>query len=162
MREPLRMPSDVAGSPPPRAAAALPIPGASRGIRTAGWDPLLVCVAVYVATAVGRVHDLFPVLLALKPALVAAALAVGLYIVHQSGQRRFHRLRSPTTTCLLGLVLWAALSVPAALNQGVAFYFLTDSFVKTVLMCFVLAGSVRSLRDVERLMLVYFAVTAVY
>src|SRR2546427_7913397 len=64
------------------------------------WDLLLVCVAVYIATTVGRVHQLFPLLLPLKPAFAAALLAVGLYLLQQSGQRRIHRLRSPTTVCL--------------------------------------------------------------
>ena len=120
-----------------------------------------MCVAVYVATAVGRVHQLFPVLLPLKPALLAAVVAVGLYVLQQSGQRRVDRLRSRTTTCLLALLLWAALSVLTALNQGLAFRQLTD-LVKIVLMFVVLAGSVRSLRDVERLTLVYFVATVVY
>ena len=160
MREPLHVPSEL--GPAPQTPAALEIAAPRRAARTAGWDLLLVCVATYVATAVGRVHELFPVLLPLKPTFVAAALAVCLYVIQQSGRRRVGLLRSRTTTCLLLLLLWAALSVPAALNQGVAFHFVTDSFVKTVLMCVVLAGSVRSFRDVERLMLVYFVVTVVY
>jgi len=122
---------------------------------------LLVCVAVYIATGVGRVHQLFPVFLPLKPALLAAVLAIGLYLLQQSSRRRAHLLRSPTTTCLLGLLLWSALSVPAALNVGVAFRSWTD-FAAIVVMCLVLAGSVRRVRDVERLALVYFGVTVVY
>jgi O-antigen ligase len=116
---------------------------------------------MYIATTVGRVHQLFPVLLPLKPAFAAAVLALGLYLLQQSGQRRMHRLRSPTTLCLLGLLLWAALSVPGALNQGIAFYVVTD-LAKAILMYAVLAGCVRSLRDVERLTLVYFGVTVLY
>lgn len=123
---------------------------------------MLVCMAVYIATGVGRLHELFPVLLPLKPALVAALLALSLYLLQQSGQRRVGLLRSPTTLCLLGLLLWAAFSVPGALNPGVAFRPSLTDFVKTVLMYVVLAGSVRSVRDVERLVLVYFAVTVVY
>src|SRR5256885_579223 len=120
-------------SPPPQPFAPPRFAGARREARTDRWDLLLVCVAVYVATAVGRVHQLFPVLLPLKPALLAAVVAVGLYVLQQSGQRRVDRLRSRTTTCLLALLLWAALSVLTALNQGVAFRYLTD-FVKTVLL----------------------------
>jgi len=146
---------------PPQSLDALSVPAASRGARPAGWDLLLGCVAVYIATTVGRVHQLFPVLLPLKPAFVAALLAVGLYLLQQSGQRRVQRLPSRTTLYLLGLLLCAVLSIPAALNQGVAFYSMRD-FAKTVLMYFVIAGSVRSLRDVERLTLVYFGVTVVY
>jgi O-antigen ligase len=101
------------------------------------------------------------VLLPLKPTLVAAVLALGLYALQQSGQRRADRLRSRTTTYLLGLLLWVALSVPGALNQGLAFASLTD-LLKAVVMYGVLAGSVRGLRDVERLILVYFAATVLY
>src|SRR5437879_3200567 len=150
MAEPLRPPSAPwASAPPPRRA------------RTGGWDLLLVSLAVYVATAVGRVHQLFPVLLPLKPALLSALLAIGLLLLQQSGQRRLGLLRSPTTTCLLGLLLWSALSVPVALNQGLAFQAWTD-FARTVVMCLVLAGGLRDERDVERVMLVYFGATVVY
>ena len=47
-----------------------------------------------VATAVGRVHELFHLLGYLKPALVASALGLGLYALQQGGQRRIARLRS--------------------------------------------------------------------
>jgi O-antigen ligase len=129
--------------------------------RTPRWDLLLVCVGVYVATAVGRIHELFSLLLLLKPALVAAALSIGLYLLQPAGQRRIGLLRSPTTTCLLGLAFWTALTVPGALNQGLAFQTWTD-LARTVLMCLVVAASVRRVLDVERLVLVYFAATVVY
>jgi len=145
------------GSPP----SAPQDPAASTGARTAGWDLLLVCVATYIATAVGRVHELFPVLLPLRPALVAAVLAIGLYLLQQSGPRRIGLLRSRTTTCLLGLLLWGALSVPGALNRGVAFHAWTD-LARAIVMCLVLAGSARRARDVQRLALVYFGVTVLY
>jgi O-antigen ligase len=58
-------------------------------------------------------------------------------------------------------LVWGALSVPAALNVGVAFRSWTD-FAAIVVMCLVLAGSVRGVHDVERLALVYFGVTVVY
>jgi O-antigen ligase len=160
MLEPLGAPRSLGRWP--GSAGARPIAATARGVRAAGWDLLGVCVAVYVATAVGRINALFPVLLALKPTLVAAVLAIGLYVLQQSGLRRIGLLRSPTTACLLGLLLWTALSVPGALHPGLAFYTLVDDFAKTFAMCLVLAGSVRSVRDVERLILVYFGVTVVY
>jgi O-antigen ligase len=129
--------------------------------RPAGWDLLLVCVAVYIATGVGRVHELLPILLPLKPALVSSILAIGLILLQQTGQRRIRLLRSRTMTWLLGLLLWGALSVPFALTQGVAFHYWID-FARAVLMAVVIAASVRSARDLERLVLVYFGITVVY
>ena len=125
------------------------------------WDLLLVCIAVYLATAVGRIHEVFPILQALKPTLLAAAMSIGLYLLQRSSQRRMRLVNSRTTACLIGLVLWGALSVPAALNQGLAFQSWTD-FARTIVMCFVIAASVRRPSDVERLFLVYFGVTVLY
>jgi O-antigen ligase len=140
---------------------ALPAPASAEADRIPGWDLLLACVAVYIATAVGRIHELFPILSALKPALLATIIAIALYLLQQRGQRRIALLRSRISDCLIGLLLWAALSVPTALNQGVAFHSWTD-LLRTIVMCFVLAGSVRRPRDVERLILVYYVSTVIY
>lgn len=156
MRDVLPLPGAVA--PQPNAA---PAPAKRPNPRRTGWDLLLACAAVFLATSVGRVHQLFPVLMPLKPALVASALAIVLYLLQQTGPRQVGRLRSRTTTYMLGVLVWAALSVPTALNQGVAFSAWTD-LARAVTMCLVIAGAVRSIRDVERLILVYFGVTVVY
>src|SRR2546425_3808542 len=130
-------------------------------VRSPAWDLLLACVAVYIAAGVGRVHELFPVLLPLKPAMVATILAIGLYLLQQSGQRGIGLLRSPMTACMLGLLVWGGWSVPFALNQGIAFHFWTD-FARTVLMALVVAGSVRGARDLARLSFVYYGATVLY
>ena len=132
------------------------------GSRTQPWDLLLVCVAVYLASSIGRVHQLFPILNLFRPALLATVLAVGLYLLQQSGRRRIGLLlRSPTTTCLFGLLVWGGLSVPVALNQGIAFHFWID-FARTVLMLLVIAGSVRGASDLSRLLFVYCGATVLY
>src|SRR5207247_6419522 len=96
------------------AAAALPIPPADRR-----WDPLLVAVAAYLLTAVGRVHQLFAFLTPLHPALAAAASAIGLWLWDTRRVRRAGpTLALPTTRFVLGLALWMALSVTGALWQG--------------------------------------------
>lgn len=142
----------------PEVRRRTPVP-AGRG--RAGWDLLLICMAVYIASSVGRVHDLFPVLLPLKPALVSTILGIGLWLLQQVGQRRFGLLRSRVATCLLGLLVWGALSVPFALTGGLALQFWID-FARAIVMYFVIAGCVRSTADVERLVLVYFGVTVLY
>jgi len=129
--------------------------------RLARWDLLLVCVSIHIANYIGRVPQLFPALDLLKPAPVAKVVAIGLYLLHQSGQRRLGLLRSPTTTCVLGLLLWSGVSVPGALYPGLAFRAWID-FAWTIAMFLVIAGCVRSVRDVERLVLVYFGVTVLY
>jgi O-antigen ligase len=127
-----------------------------------GWDILLACVATYIGTAVGRVQDLFPALSALKLTLLSALLAVVLFVLQQGGRRQVGGLRSTTTTCVLGILVWSVLSVPGALSPGFAFHYLFDFCVKTIVMFLVIAGAVRTFRDVERLALVYFVATATY
>ena len=129
--------------------------------RAPGWDLLLVCVAIYIASGVGRIHDLFPILAPLKPALLSTVAGIGLLLLQQTGLRRIALLRSRITTCLIGLGVWGALSVPFALTGGIAFHFWMD-FARAIVMCVVIAASVRNARDLERLGLVYFGVTVLY
>jgi O-antigen ligase len=126
------------------------------------WDLLLLCVAGYLATSIGRLHQLFPALLPLKPVLLSAALAIVLYMADQTSPRRIAWVRAPTTTYVLVLLLWMALSVPGALHQGIAFGMVTDNFVKTVVLYVLIAGCVRGFRDVERLAFVYFAAVVTF
>jgi O-antigen ligase len=131
-------------------------------LREPGWDLLLVLVATYLADAVGHFQELFPVLIPLKLPFIAAAGATGLYLAHQSGLRRLAALRGRTTTAVLLLLCWAALSVPGALNRGTAFFALTQDYYKSVVLYFLVAGAVRGLRDVERLAFVYYGSVVFY
>lgn len=126
------------------------------------WDLLLGCVAAVILVAVARLHLLFPALGLVRPVLVFGVLAVGFYLLDIHPARRSGMLRSPVTGWLLGLMLWMALSVPGALNDGRSFAFLVDEFVKTAILFGLVIGSVRGMRDVERLAFVYFAGAAVY
>src|SRR2546426_1094190 len=78
----------------------------------ATWDALLVCVAAYIPIAVGRLHELFPVVAPLRPALVVGFVSIGLYLAAARGLRDIRRVWSPTSKYALLLLLWVALSVP--------------------------------------------------
>src|SRR5258708_15438817 len=125
--------------PSVRAATVPAAPQQSDRTPAGRWDLLLACVALYLATAVGRVHELFPALLPLKPTLGSALLAVALYLLQQTVAPRFTRLRGATATPVLGLLLWVALPGPGPLGPGIAFRYLEDYFIKTVLMYAVIA-----------------------
>ena len=66
------------------------------------------------------------------------------------------------TKFLLALLFWMTLSVTGALVPGASFELVFNNFVKTVLMFLVVAGSVRTAHDVERLTMVYLAGATVY
>jgi O-antigen ligase len=123
---------------------------------------LLFCVAGYILMAVGRVHQLFPQLQALRPALVFGFLAVALYLMDGRRSRQLGRLWVPTTAYLVALLTWIVLSIPTAIHHGNSFDLLVQNFIKTVLMYVVIAGSVRSIRDIERLAFVYYLSAVIY
>jgi O-antigen ligase len=147
-------------------ASALRVPAESRAREASRsdlkWDLLLVCVAGYVLTAVGRVHQLFPALGVLRPAMLTGLLAIVLFWFDRYEIRRARHLFTPPTKFLLALLCWMMLSVTGALVPGASFELVVDNFLKTVLMYLVVAGSVRTTRDVERLAMIYLAAAAVY
>ena len=151
-----RPPSQPARSVPARAAAR---PADASDVK---WDVLLVCVAGYLMTSVGRVHQLFPALELVHPALLTGALAIVLYLFDQRAERKAARLMVPTTKYLAALLVWMILSVPGALSQGNSFELVFGNFVKTVLMYVVVVGAIRGFRDVERLAAVYLVAATVY
>jgi hypothetical protein len=155
------------GGPPKRSAKAEGLPYVTRAdtptaARTRGWDGLLLSVAAYVLTAVGRMHQLFGALEALHLAALAGLFAVTLYVTDDSPERRAAWLKGPTTTLVTLLLMWMMMSVPFALSTGASFDLVFNNFLKTAVMSFVVAGSVRRVEDVERLTLVYFAGAVVY
>ena len=119
-------------------------------------------VAGYVLTAVGRVHQLFGPLEAIHLAVLTGVLAVGLYVLDGSDERRSPVLRFRPIKLLGALLFWMCLSVPAALVVGTSFDLVFSNFAKTALMSFIIVASVRGHRDVERLALVYFAGAVIY
>jgi len=128
----------------------------------AKWDLLLVSVAGYILTAVGRVHQLFPALEVLHPAILTGVFAVGCYLIDRREDRRAKRLWVDTTKWLLVMFVWMILSVPGGINRGYSFDLVFGNFIKTVLMYFVIAGAVRGGRDVERLTAMYLLGAALY
>ena len=126
------------------------------------WDLALLCVAGYILTAVGRVHQLFPVIATVRPAVLTAQFATALYLFDAAGPRRSKYLVNTTTKLVLVMLAWLILSVGGALVISQSFDVVFNDFVKTVLMCFVAAGVVRGVRDVERLLLAYVAAATLY
>jgi O-antigen ligase len=128
----------------------------------ATWDWLLGAVAVYILTAIGRIHQVFPFIELLHPAIIAGAAAVVLYLHDASRVRHAGLLWVPTTKWLVALLFWMVLSMTGALVLGTSFDLVFGNFIKTVLMYGLIAGAVRGGRDIERLAAVYLVAVAVY
>ncbi|PYQ06646.1 MAG: hypothetical protein DMF82_05690 [Acidobacteria bacterium] len=128
----------------------------------ARWDLLLLCVAGYILSVVGRVHQLFPSLETFRPALLTGFLAIALYLFDRQDVRRLKDVFVPTTKYLMAFSFWMMLSVTTALVRSNSFDLVFGNFIKTVLMYLVIAAAVRGIRDVERLLLVYLLSAAAY
>jgi hypothetical protein len=126
------------------------------------WDPLLLWIAGYILTSVGRVHQLFSALEPLHLALLTGIVAIGMYLFDPLEPRRSIHVLVPTTKYVVGLVIWMAMSVPVALHVGNSFELLFNNFFKTALMYVIVAASVRGVRDVERLAGVYLVAAVTY
>ncbi len=122
----------------------------------------MLCIAGYVLVAVGRVHQLFPVLALARPAILMGALAVLLFLRDGSGIRRVRWMLSPTTRFVIAFLAWMTLSTPGAIVRGTSFDLLFDNFIKTFLMFVIIAAGVRGIRDVERVAMAYLASAVIY
>src|SRR5262245_28111235 len=126
------------------------------------WDLLLTCTAGYVLTAVGRVHELFPALNVVRPAILTGLLSILLILADGQAVRRWKWISTGTTSWLLALFAWMVVTIPGALVPGHSFDYVLGGFVKTFVMVFVLAAAIRGPRDLERIAAVVFAAAALY
>lgn len=145
------------------AAAAVPYdaPAAEPAARTLRWDPLLVCLSAYIFASVGRIHQLFPEIGPLHPALVGYAGAVVFFFLDRNPERRLWPvLQTRPAKLLLALLAWMVLATPGALVLGVAAHRVV-TFAQTVSVVLMMAAAVR-IEDVERLAGAYFGCIAVF
>jgi O-antigen ligase len=149
--------AEAVSQPRSRAVAAV----ATR-VQDLRWDPLLFCVAAYILVAVGRVHQLFPAIGAVRPAILMGSIAIVLLFADAHHIRRLRWVLVPTTRFALALLVWMALSTPGAIVRGTSFELLFGNFIKTFLMFLVIAAGVRGIRDVERLAMTYLASATIY
>src|SRR5258708_30684119 len=126
---PLVVPRRTA-APARRAAAISPA-------RPRDWDPLLRSVALYVMTAVGRIHQLFGGLEALHLAAIAGVSAIALYLFDGTAERRGALVFGRTVALVAALMFWMLLSIPFSLNTGASFDLVFNNFIKTAIISFV-------------------------
>jgi O-antigen ligase len=107
---------------------------------------------VLILVSAGRLHSFIPGAEAIRPALLAALLAIPALILSQRGTRRIALLRSPLGYAMGFLFLWATLGAPFALYPGLAVRALLEEFYRMAIIVLVIAASVRNVRDLERLL----------
>src|SRR5262249_33824419 len=84
----------------------------------ARWDLLLVAVGGYILTAVGRVHELFPALNVVRPAILTGLVAIVLFVLDGRSDRRLRLVWTGPAKWLIAFFVWMLLAVPGALVLG--------------------------------------------
>jgi O-antigen ligase len=147
---------------PLRAGRAAGPAQARAGGQRETWDTLLIAISIFIATAVGRAHQLFPILSVFKPVMISGGVAVILAVLATHRSRTLARSWTPALTWLSCFMMWSIFSIPGSLWPGGSFSVVFDDFIKTALVVVVVVLAIRSRGDVERLMLAYFASAALY
>jgi O-antigen ligase len=131
--------------------------------RDARWSILLLCISVYVLSAVARIHQLVPAIGALRPALLSAAATLLLIAIDPGAIGRLRAAWAiPGIRWLIALLVWAVLSVPLALYPGGAFDLVVNNLMKAVAMVVAVVVAVRGVQDVRRLAVVFFAGVVIF
>ncbi len=125
------------------------------GERRLPWDFLLGSAAALILISVARLHAFFPLLAAIRPALITTAVAVVALLGSQQGARRVQHLGTPLGRWMAAFVVWAVITAPFGIYIGRSVSYLLDQFLREAVVILVVAASVRNVLDLERLLRVY-------
>jgi O-antigen ligase len=131
--------------------------------RDARWSLLLGCVVVYMTAAVGRAHQLWPVVGAIRPTMLSALAALVLIALDPGIRGRWRAAwATPAVRWLLAMAAWATLSIPLALYPGGAFDTVVNGLYKALAMMVAMIVAVRGVRDIRRLAIAYFFIAVMF
>lgn len=115
------------------------------------WDLTRVAAAAMILTHVWRLQDLVAASAALRPLLLATAVAIGAVLLQPATGRLFAaRLGHPAPRLALGLLCLGALSVPGSLYPGLSFDYLLKNQLAAVILFVILLVAMRAPEDVTR------------
>ncbi len=129
----------VGSAPPARAAAVLPL--------RVTLDPLRICLALLTIFAVSRIHQHFPLIAKFRPSLLLVALALGYAFLKPRTLSSEGVFRTWPARLMLGLLIFACLSVPFGTSIGGSATFIIGSYSKTLLYAFLLIAAIRGPSD---------------
>lgn len=113
-------------------------------------------------TVVWRFQDLFPILAKIQTPTLAAVGSLMSYFVTKDRARKLKTIRHPITTLALFTFIWMLLSIPGGVYPGLSFGFIFKDHIKTLLMFVIIAASIRTMMDAERLVRVHIAGCLIY
>ena len=107
-------------------------------IRKNEVTPLVVWTTIlYIFIAIGRIQEYSPINLYLGK--VFGILMILAFILHSGQKNRVTLRESPEMISILGILLFAFLSVPFGVWPGASVEFIINSLAKNIILCFILA-----------------------
>jgi len=145
------------GTVPVQAAAS----GAARGVRgaaaslggvmKANFDPLRLMLFLLIIMNVSRVHQHFPFLRPLRPAMLLVLLTALYAYLNPKFVVLENLFRTWPAKVIAALGIMACLSVPLSISMGASAKFILEEYSKVLVFAFLLIISVRNTRDLYTL-----------
>ncbi|HEY5021266.1 MAG TPA: O-antigen ligase family protein [Gemmatimonadaceae bacterium] len=110
-------------------------------------DPLRLLLFVLTVVTISRVHQHYPVLTKFRPALLLVLASAGYAYLHPAFLTRARIFKLWPMRLLMALALLSCCSAAFGISLGRSASFILDSFGKTLLYGFLMALSIRHVRD---------------
>jgi len=108
------------------------------------FDPLRLALLLVIVFSVSNIHGMFPVLAALRPALVLTAFAVMYaFLSPKQGVSQNFLIYWPAKV-VLALGITASLSVPFGISMGAAGRFVIENYSKVIVLSLLIMASIKS------------------
>ncbi len=135
--------------------ARRPMRSRGKSVLKPASDPFRIALAFLVVVSISRVHQHFPVLAALRPALVLAVLAA-VFAVLNPNRVQFRNLSdSWPARIVAALGVMACFSVLFGISQGRSGKFFIENYSKVLLATFLIMVAIRTARDLKLFMWAY-------
>jgi O-antigen ligase len=120
-------------------------------------DPLRVLLCILTILTISRVHQHYPVLEKFRPALLVVVCTIGYAFLYPLSLSRANVLRLWPMRLVAALGVFACCSAVFGISLGGSASFILDSYVKTLAYAFLIAVSVRHVRDLYTFVWAYVA-----
>ena len=131
--------------------------GAAQGRLRIMRDPLRVALFVLTVLTISRVHQAYPLLAKFRPALLLVAASIGYAYLNPRYLTRTNVLRLWPMRLVAALGVLACCSAAFGISLGGSASFILNSYVKTLAYAFLIAVSVRHVRDLYTFVWAYVA-----
>lgn len=131
-------------------------------LTSSGWKLVHFMLAAGVLVYVWRIHDVFTQLRPLRLAIVSMVVSIAAFAASPHVGRLPKVFSHPIVRYAFAILALMLASVPFSLYPGLAGRYIVDDHIKTLLLVVMLVASIRTFRDVERLVLVQLIGAGIY